>query len=319
MFLDSMERKEFLWSQKYRPITLSECILPSATKKLFEGYIKQGELQNLILSGPPGMGKTTVAQAVLRDMGNTSYQINGSLEGIDTLRTEIAAFATSVSLDGGRKYVIIDEADNATHGIQMALRGFVEEFSSNCGFILTCNYSNKIITPLRESRFSLIDFSIPREDKADLQKQVMLRMMAILKREHIEFEPKVLGEIIKKKFPDLRSILNELQRMSTAYGKIDSAALTLIRSTNVTTLLPILKEKKFLDILKWTSENPDVDFTSLLDNLKIDLYPLIETASIPSVIMILNKYDYQNAFCTNKELNMTAMFTELMSEIKFKK
>ena len=260
-------REEFLWVEKYRPKTIEETILPIELKAVFQQFVDQQNIPNLILSGSAGVGKTTVARAMLEQLGCDYIVINGSMNGnIDTLRNEILNFASSVSLSGGRKYVILDEADylNA-NSTQPALRNFMEEFSRNCGFILTCNFKNRIIEPLH-SRCSVIDFKIGKKEMAKLAMQFMKRVSNILNSENIEFDKAVVAEVIQKHFPDWRRVLNELQRYS-ATGKIDSGILANLQQVSIKELVSMLKEKNFSGLRKWVGENLDNDQNSIFRQL----------------------------------------------------
>lgn len=307
---------DFLWVEKYRPKTIADTILPEQLKVTFQQFVDQKNIPNLLLSGGAGVGKTTVAKAMCEMLDCDYIVINGSLNGnIDTLRNEISRFASSVSLRGGRKYVILDEADYLTNNTQPALRNFMEEFSKNCGFILTCNFKDKIIDPLK-SRCSVIEFKINKGDMAELAKQFMKRVMDILNVENVPYEKAVVAEVIKKHFPDWRRVLNELQRYS-ATGKIDTGILSNMRDVNLTKLVGYLKEKDYTNLRKWIGEadfEPNEFFRNLFD--KCEEY--VDKKSIPQLVLIIARYQYQNAFVANPDINLMACLTEIMVECEFK-
>ena len=307
---------DFLWVEKYRPKTIADTNLPEQLKVTFQQFVDQKNIPNLLLSGGAGVGKTTVAKAMCEMLDCDYIVINGSLNGnIDTLRNEISRFASSVSLRGGRKYVILDEADYLTNNTQPALRNFMEEFSKNCGFILTCNFKDKIIDPLK-SRCSVIEFKINKGDMAELAKQFMKRVMDILNAENVPYEKAVVAEVIKKHFPDWRRVLNELQRYS-ATGKIDTGILSNMRDVNLTKLVGYLKEKDYTNLRKWIGEadfEPNEFFRNLFD--KCEEY--VDKKSIPQLVLIIARYQYQNAFVANPDINLMACLTEIMVECEFK-
>ena len=309
--------EEFLFVEKYRPKTIEETILPSELKATFQQFVDQKNIPNLILSGSAGVGKTTVARAMLEEIGCDYIVINGSMNGnIDTLRHEILNFASSVSLSGGRKYVILDEADylNA-NSTQPALRNFVEEFSKNCGFILTCNFKNRIIEPLH-SRCSVIDFKISKSDMAKLAMQFLKRLETILQTENIEYDKAVIAQVIQKHFPDWRRVLNEIQRYS-ATGKIDTGILVNIKKTSIKNLVDMMKEKNFTEVRKWVKNNLDTDVNDLYNEFYENSNEYFSKRSIPLLVVTTAKYQYQNAFVANPEINFVAYLAELMIEMEF--
>ena len=310
--------KEFLWVEKYRPTNISECILPSQLKKDFKQILKQKELQNMLLTGTAGTGKTTVAKALCNELNLDYIIINGSEEsGIDTLRNKIKQFASSVSLEGGYKVVILDEADYLNpQSTQPALRGFIEEFSANCRFILTCNFKNRIIEPLH-SRCTTIEFNIPKKEAERLASVMMARLMLILDDEGIEYEHPVLAELIMKHMPDWRKVLNELQRYSVS-GKIDAGILVQLSDVSLQSLMTFLKEKNFKQVRKWVAENMDSEPAALYRKLYDNMNDHVESASIPQLVLILADYQYKNAFVADHELNTVACLTEVMAGVKFK-
>ena len=310
--------EDFLWVEKYRPKTIEECVLPDALKQTLSEFISKGDIPNLILSGGPGVGKTTAAKAMLDELGLTYMFINGSEEsGIDVLRTKIKNFASTVSLHGGRKYLILDEADYLNpQSTQPALRGFIEEFHKNCGFILTCNYKNRLIPPLH-SRCSVVDFTVPKLEKKELAEQFFRRVMNVLVVEEVKFEPKAVAEVINKFFPDWRRVLNELQRYSVS-GKIDAGILVDISEVNIKELMQSMKQKEFTNVRKWIVNNIDNDPTRLFRRLYDNLYDYMDGSSIPHVVVILGEYQYKAAFVADQEINMLACLTEIMSRAKFK-
>ena len=311
--------EEFLWVEKYRPKTIEETILPCDLKQTFQQFVDQKNIPNLILSGTAGVGKTTVARAMLEQLQCDYIIINGSMKGnIDTLRNDILNFASSVSFSGGRKYVILDEADYLNpNSTQPALRNFMEEFSRNCGFILTCNFKNRIIEPLH-SRCSVIDFKITKKDMAKLAVQFMKRVENILQAETIEYDKAVIAELIQKYFPDWRRVLNELQRYS-ATGKIDTGILTNLQQTSIKELIDLMKDKNYTNMRKWVKNNLDTD----VNDLYLQFYDmgseLFEKSSVPKLVLLIAQYQYQNAFSANPEINFMAFLTEVMIECEVQK
>ena len=308
---------QFLWVEKYRPKTIEDTILPLDLKATFQQFVDQQNIPNLILSGSAGVGKTTVARAMLEQLGCDYIVINGSMNGnIDTLRNEILNFASSVSLSGGRKYVILDEADylNA-NSTQPALRNFMEEFSRNCGFILTCNFKNRIIEPLH-SRCSVIDFKISKKDMAKLAMQFMKRVNVILNSESVKYESAVIAEVIQKHFPDWRRVLNELQRYSTT-GAIDSGILANMQTTSIKGLVDLMKDKNYSEMRNWVNVNLDTDVNDLYRQFYDTAYDLLETSSIPMLVLTIAKYQYQGAFAADPQINFMAFLTEVMIQCEF--
>ena len=310
---------EVLWVEKWRPRTIEQCVLPQSLKTVFQKFVSDGFVPNLLLSGSPGVGKTTVARAMLSELGCDSIIFNGSLNvDKDTLRNDITRYASSISMSGGRKYVILDEADylSPTH-VQPALRNFMEEFSSNCGFILTCNYKNKLI-PALHSRCSVVDFSIPSSERVDVIKQFFLRVCNILDMEGITYDRKVLGEVIKKFFPDWRRVINELQRYSAA-GAIDAGILSSVVDVDIQELVSSLRKKDFASMRKWLATNPSLDTTSILRRLYDGAVEYITPETIPALVLIIADYQYKSAFVVDQEINLAACMTQIMCDCEFVK
>ncbi len=312
-----MTNQTFLWVEKYRPQKITDCILPESIKKTFIEFVVQKEIPNLLLAGGSGVGKTTVARALCEELHSDYIIINGSEEsGIDVLRTKIKQFASTVSLQGGTKVVILDEADYLNpQSTQPALRGFIEEFHKNCRFIFTCNFKNRIIEPLH-SRCSVIEFKI-NGNKNQLAHEFMGRAESILKEEQIGFDDKVIAELIMKHFPDWRRVLNELQRYSVS-GTIDSGILVNLAEVNLTELMSFLKKKEFGKVRKWVVDNIDNDPVKVFRKVYEKLYEYMKPESIPNAVIILGDYQYKSAFVADQEINLLACLTEIMSECRFK-
>jgi len=308
----------FLWVEQYRPKDVESCILPKELKETFVEFVKQGEIPNLILSGSSGVGKTTIAKAMLDQLESTYMMINGSEEsGIDVLRTKIKNFASTVSLHGGRKYLIMDEADYLNpQSTQPAMRGFMEEFHKNCGFIFTCNYKNRII-PALQSRCSVINFDIPTNEKQKLASDFFARTITILEQNQVKYDKRVVAEVINKFFPDWRRVLNELQRYSVS-GNIDAGILVNITEINIKELMAAMKEKEFTNVRRWVVDNLDNDPVRIFRTLYNSLYDHLDGTSIPHAVVILGEYQYKAAFVADQEINMLACLTEIMARGKFK-
>jgi len=310
----------FIWVEKYRPKTIEDCILPESTKSMFLEFLNKGEIPNMLLAGPPGIGKTTVAKALCNELGVDVYVINGSDEGrfLDTVRNNAKNFASTVSLSSTAKHkvIIIDEADNTTNDVQLLLRAFTEEFSGNCRFVFTCNYKNKIIEPLH-SRCAVVDFSIKGKEKAQLAAGFYGRLQEILQAEGVKYDNKVLLELINKHFPDWRRVLNECQRYSSG-GEINTGILATFSDVKVNDLVKNLKEKNFAEVRKWVVNNLDNDSGVLLRRIYDALTTSLENPSIPAAVLIIAKYQYQIAFVADQEINLLAALTEIMVECEFK-
>jgi len=308
--------EHLLWTEKYRPQTVEDCILPERLKKPFQEYVNQNTIPNLLLSGGAGVGKTTIAKAMCNEIGCDFMVINGSDEsGIDTFRTKIKNYASSMSLTGGRKVIIIDEADYLNpNSTQPALRNAIEEFAVNCSFIFTCNYKNRIIEPLH-SRCAVVDFNLKNNEKASMATQFFKRIQSILQSETVEYDDKVIAELVKKHFPDFRRVLNELQRYSQ-FGKIDTGLLSHIGDIQITEIVKHIKNKDFGSIRKWVGAS-DIDANVLFRQLYDALYESLKPQSIPQAVLILADYQYKQAFVADQEINMVACLTELMVECDF--
>ena len=312
--------KEFLWVEKYRPNIVDDCILPETIKEVFKGFVKQGELPNLLLSGTAGVGKTTIAKALCDEIGASYILINGSDEGrfLDTVRNRVRQFATTVSLTSGasHKVVIIDEADNTTNDVQLSLRSAVEEFHSNCRFIFTCNFINKIIEPLH-SRCTVVDFRIKPEQSVKLQGEFFTRLKTILTKEDVKFEDKVLAKLVRRYYPDWRRLINECQRYS-ASGAIDSAILVDVADVNLDSLLTALKKKDFTTVKSWVVQHMDNDPTMVMRKIYDNLYDVLKPSSIPEAVLVIAKYMNSIPIVPDQEINLLACLTEIMMSCEFK-
>ena len=310
---------KFLWVEKHRPKTIEQCILSDTIKGTLEDLVRDNKVPNLMFTGPAGVGKTTVARAIC-DITNTDYIIiNGSDEGrmIDTLRTKMTQFCSTISLSGGgRKVVIIDEADYMNpDSVQPAMRGFIEKFAENCSFIFTCNFKNRIIEPIH-SRCAVIDFALKKDEKPDIASQFMIRCGDILTEESVEYDKRVVAELINKHFPDFRRVINELQRYSTS-SEINSGVLAIIGELNLNQLISALRNKNFHDMRQWVSSNVDNDPTTIYRKIYDKLYEVLEKSSIPQAVLIIADYQYKSAFVADQEINLVACLIELMAECEF--
>ena len=309
----------FLWVEKYRPKSIEECILPEDTKRVFKGFLEQGEIPNLLLSGSAGVGKTTIAKALCDELGADSYVINGSDEGrfLDTVRNQAKTFASTVSLtsESRHKVIIVDEADNTTPDVQLLLRASIEEFQKNCRFIFTCNYKNKIIQPLH-SRCSVVDFGI-KKDKQKLAAAFFGRVCEILTKESIKYEEKVVAEVVTKYFPDFRRTLNELQRYS-ATGQIDSGILSSGNEFSIDKVVGHLRKKEFTNMKKWVAQNMDNEPQVIMRKIYDGLYNYFDSKSIPEAVLIISEYQYKSSFVVDQEINLVAFMTELMMRCEYR-
>ena len=308
----------FLWVEKYRPKTIEECILPDDTKTVFKGFLEQGEIPNLLLSGSAGVGKTTIAKALCEELGADSYVINGSDEGrfLDTIRNQAKTFASTVSLtsESRHKVIIVDEADNTTPDVQLLLRASIEEFQKNCRFIFTCNYKNKIIGPLH-SRCSVVDFNI-KKDKQKIAEAFFGRVCEILRKESVKFEDRVVAEVVTKYFPDFRRTLNELQRYAST-GQIDSGILTSGNEFSVEKVVGHLRKKEFTNMKKWVVNNLDNEPHIIMRKVYDTMYTHMKPKSIPEAVLIIGEYQYKSNFVMDQEINLVAFMTELMMRCEF--
>jgi len=308
--------EHLLWVERYRPATVNDCIIPERLKVPFQEYVNQKNIPNLMLAGGAGVGKTSVAKAMCNEVGCDYMVLNGSDEnGIDTIRYKVKNYASSMSFAGGRKVIIIDEADYLTPNAQAILRNAIEEFSVNCSFIFTCNYKSKLIEPIH-SRCAVIDFTMKNEEKAKMASAFFKRIETILESEKVEYDSKVLAEVIKKHFPDFRRVINELQRYAQL-GKIDVGILSQVGDVSITQLVKHLKEKDFTSVRKWVATN-NVDNAALFRKIYDSLYDILEPHSIPQIVIVLADYQYKQAFVADQEINLVACLTEIMAGAEFK-
>lgn len=311
-----MSLKNVLWVEKYRPQTIEDCILPESYKQIFAQFVKKKEIPNLLLSGGAGVGKTTIAKAMCREIGADNIVINSSMSGnIDTLRNDIRSFASSISFSGSRKVVILDEADYLTHQTQPALRNFMEEFSNNCAFILTCNYKEKIIEPLK-SRCSVIDFKFTKDEKLDLAGKFLKRIFHILNAENIKYEKTAVMKVLKKHMPDWRRVINELQTFASI-GEITETVVNVSNDSSLEELVMFLKTKNFTKMRQWVAEKSEGDAVGLFNSLFNKLEKTLEPNSVAELVLILNDAQYKAAFVANQEINMIAALTEVMARCEF--
>lgn len=308
---------EFLWCEKYRPKSVADCILPDRIKSVFQSYVDTGSIPNLMLTGSAGVGKTTVALAMCEQIGLNHLFINSSEErGIDTLRTKIKGYASTISLTGGRKVIILDEADYLTPEAQAGLRGTIEEFSDNCTFIFTCNFKSRLIDALH-SRCSVIDFSLKPEEKPRMASQLFARLSVVLGKESVEYDKQVLIKIIEKFFPDYRRTLNELQRYSNS-GSLDAGIISQVSDVRkINDLVGYLKNQDFSEMRKWVVANSDIEPARIYRKIYDSLYEYFKPDSIPQAVVILSKYQYQSAFVADQEINLVACLTEIMVDCEY--
>ena len=309
--------EHLLWTEKYRPQTIEDCILPKRLKEVFQQYASQKQIPNLLLTGSAGVGKTTVAKALCQEVGCDYLVINGSDEsGIDTFRVKIKNYASSMSFTGGRKVIIIDEADYLNpNSTQPALRNAIEEFASNCSFIFTCNYKNRIIEPLH-SRCAVVEFGLKNGEKLKMASEFLKRTESVLQSEKIDYDKKVVAELVTKHFPDFRRVINELQRYSQL-GKIDVGVLAQVSDVSISEIVKYIKDKDFGAVRKWVATN-EIDSTTFFRKLYDNLYDFLKPHSIPQVILILADYQYKQAFVVDQEINIVACLIQIMAEGDFK-
>lgn len=312
-----MESNQMLWVEKYRPHKIEDCILPESIKSTFQEYVDRKEIPNLLLTGSAGVGKTTIAKALCEEVGCDYIVINGSDDnGVDYIRIKVKNYASSMSLSGGRKVIIIDEADYLTHNAQAALRGSIEEFAINCSFIFTCNFKHKIMDALH-SRCSVVEFKLQNGQKAKMAAQFFKRIEWILSTEGVTYDKDVVAAVVMKHFPDNRRVLNELQRYSVS-GTIDRGLLAVIADVQISDLIKAIKGKDFGSARKWVTNNLDADSATILRKIYDSMYDFLKPDSIPPAVLVLAKYQYQSAFVADQEINMMACLTELMIECEFK-
>ena len=310
--------ESLLWVEKYRPRTIEDCILPESIKKTLRDVVSQNKIPNLMFTGTSGIGKTTAARAICNETQADYLIINGSDEGrmIDTLRTKLTQFCSTISLSGSRKVVILDEADymNAD-SVQPAMRNFTERFADNCSFIFTCNYKNRIIEPIH-SRCAVIDFSLKNGEKQVIAARFMKRVEGILSDESIDYDKEVIAKLVLKHFPDFRRVLNELQRYSTS-GEINSGVLANIKEMNLKELIDSLREKNFSKMRQWVVANVDNDPATVYRKIYDELYTVVDKGSIPQAVLTIAEYQYKSAFVADQEINLVACLVELMAECEF--
>lgn len=309
--------EHYIWVEKYRPNTIDQCILPDSLKETFKQYVVNGQIPHMLLHGGPGSGKTTLAKALCNEIGAEYMFINGSEEnGIDMLRTKVKSFASTVSLTDSKKVIIIDEADFLSNNAQPAFRGIIEEFSENCRFVFTCNFKNRIIDAIH-SRCAVFDFTIPSNEKKEVAGKFFKRVVEILRAENVEFDKKVVVELVQKYFPDYRRILNELQRYS-ASGKIDAGIFVNIGAESYRLLFRNMKEKNFTEVRKWVGINSDGDSSKIFREIYDASTNILDASSVPQIILLLADYQYKASFVVDQEINIMACLTEIMASCQFK-
>ena len=314
-----MDREEYFWVEKYRPHKIDDCVLPDRLKNIFKGYVEQGEFITQLFAGGPGVGKTTVAKALCDEIGLDYMLVNGSEQtGIDLLRTTIRSYASTMSLTGGKKVIIVDEADYMNpNSLQPALRGAIEEFSKNCVFIFTCNYKNRIIEPIRDSRCAVIEFKLVKKELPIMAAKFYTRCEQILQQENVTYDKQVVGQLVCKYFPDCRRILNELQTHSVT-GKLSESILANLNDVDLKDLITHLKNKDFQKTRKWVNDNGDGDPNRLFRRIYDEMSNMLKPESVPQAVLIVAKYQYQAAFSLDVEINLLAFLTELMVECTFR-